>query len=171
MTTNKLYSATVVPKDGLGDTLKRLSLSHLTIYNHALEILRARPDIWQHDLQTQVVAFVEINNIPCLNMHAVRNELYYLYKKFRKQRTSQKHVTSIQYFTLILRNLKTGFAVLDETRTKLKFAGHDGYLELPAPMEEIHHTGKVFYMNLSYSTTADQFVLSLFEYDKLKPCK
>lgn len=165
----KIYCEIVQAKDGLDKTLKQCFLTHLTIYNHALELLKKNPQISYTDLREQVFLYVQKNKVAHLHIQPVQNEIYYLYKKFCKSgKYSQKLLSSIQYFTLIFKDYNNGITTLDESRTRLSFNDRDGYLELPSPLPKVTPDTAMLYLNLSYSAMENQFQLSVFAQMKVK---
>lgn len=161
----KIYNEVVQAKDGLDAILKKCFLTHLTIYNHSLELLKANPQMGYADLREQVFRYVEDNKVPHLHIQIVQNETYYQHKKFkRSSQFSQKLLSSIQYFTLILKDYTNGITTLDESRTKLSFNDRPGYLLLPKPLQPIKQgESATLYVNISYSSMENQFQLSIFE--------
>ena len=159
----KIYNATVQAKDGLEAILKKCFLTHLTIYNYSLEQLKDHPDMTYQDLRERVFQYVETNQIQHLHIQIVQNEIYYQYKKFKKSNSGQKLLSSIQYFTLILKDFNNGIIQLDESRTKLSFNDRVGHLLLSEPLPVITTPECVLYLNLSYSSMENQFQLSVFE--------
>lgn len=165
----KIYTSTVQAKEGLDAVLKKCFLTHLTIYNHALELLKADPHIQYVDLREQVFQYVQSNKVQHLHIQIVQNEIYYLHKKFHQGgQSNQKLLSSIQYFTLILRSFNNGIITLDSSRTRLSFNDWQGYLELPTPLPQIPDSGVTLYINLSYSAMENQFQLSVFQQAKVQ---
>lgn len=163
----KIYNEVIQAKDGLDSILKKCFLTHLTIYNHSLELLKENPCMSYADLREQVFRYVEDNKVPHLHIQAVQNEIYYLHKKFRQGRQSgQKLLSSIQYLTLILRDFNNGIITLDDTRTQLRSHDRNGYLQLPKPLPRICSGEITLYMNLSYSSMENQFQMSIFEQER-----
>lgn len=160
----KIYNEVVQAENGLDAILKKCFLTHLTIYNHSLELLKDNPQMSYTELREHVFRYVTENKVPNLHIQAVQNETYYLHKKFKRERQSgQKLLSSIQYLTLILRDYNNGITQLDSSRTKLTFHGHPGHLLLPRPLPEIQNSEATLYLNLSYSSMENQFQLSIFE--------
>ena len=165
----KIYTAIVQAQEGLDALLKKCFLTHLTIYNYSLQLLKDHPEMTYQELRENVFQYVANNHIQHLHIQIVQNEIYYQYKKFKKSNSGQKLLSSIQYFTLILKDFNNGIITLDETRTKLTFNDRPGYLLLPTPLP-LTKTGEVvLYLNLSYSSMENQFQLSIFE--QAKPAK
>lgn len=159
----KIYNEVATPKEGLDAILKKCLLTHLSIYNYSLEILKQQPGIPYASLREKVFQHIEANQILNLHIQAVQNELYYQYKKFKRGGCSQKLLSSIQYFTFLVKGFHNGLIQLDPTRTQLSFAGHQGYLELAKPLPLLETPDQPLYLNLSYSAMENQFVLSVFE--------
>jgi hypothetical protein len=160
----KIYNEVVQAKDGLDTILKKCFLTHLTIYNHSLELLKDNPQMNYAELREHVFRYVEENKVQNLHIQAVQNEIYYLHKKFKRDRQfGQKLLSSIQYLTLILKDFNNGITTLDATRTQLRFHDRPGYLELPKPLPQVQAGETTLYVNLSYSSMENQFQLSIFE--------
>lgn len=159
----KIYSATVQAMGGLDAILKKCFLTHLTIYNYSLEQLKEHPQMTYHELREKVFQYVQANQTPHLHIQIVQNEIYYQYKKFRKSNSGQKLLSSIQYFTLIVKDYNNGIIDLDESRTQLRFTAQPGYLQLATALPELNQYGGTLYLNLSYSAMENQFQLSVFE--------
>lgn len=166
MTTRKIYNHPVIPMEGLDPLLKKCFLTHLTIYNYSLELLKDNPQMSFQEIRERVFRYVEDNKIQHLHIQIVQNEIYYQYKKFRRNTSSQKLLSSIQYFTLIVKGFNNGIVTLDDSRTKLRFVDREGYLLLPEPLPDISCADTMVYLNLSYSSMENQFVLSIFEGEK-----
>jgi hypothetical protein len=158
----KIYNATVQVAGGLEAVLKKCFLTHLTIYNYSLEQLKEHPRVTYQELRESVFQYVEKNQIPHLHIQIVQNEIYYQYKKFKKSNSGQKLLSSIQYFTLIVKDFNNGIIQLDESRTQLRFTDRDGYLLLPEPLPVVTGGNTTLYLNLSYSAMENQFQLSVF---------
>ena len=160
----KIYTSIVKPQGGLEEVLKKCFLTHLTVYNHSLELLKNNPSISYPDLRESVFRYVTDNKIQHLHIQIIQNETYYQYKKFKRDNSySQKLLSSIQYFTLILKDYNNGITSVDPTRTKLYLVDQPGYLELPVPLPELKRKDTGLYLNLSYSAMENQFQLSIFE--------
>lgn len=163
MKSRKIYDEVVVPQDELDTVLKKCLLTHLGIYNYSLELLKQSPSITYPQLREQVFRYIEERKITYLHIQAVQNELYYQYKKFKRGACSQKLISSIQYFTFLVKGYNNGLIQVDETRTQLRFIGHPGHLVLSEPLPALDSPDQHLYVNLSYSSMENQFVLSVFE--------
>ncbi len=155
----KLYDEYVDVSETFHCELRRCFINHLIIYNKSLAILHDLPETSFNVFKKQVKKIITDSNLKPIIESALLNELYYQYKKFKRNIKIQKLITDIQYFTF----LTNGYSC-----KSLRFEGNQitfvdilGSVQLTTPLPDL--SGKLLYINFSYSNTENRYKLSLCE--------
>lgn len=160
MKANLLYSEYVKVTEDLDSALKKCFVNHLVIYNYGLNLLYHDPEMTFNNLKRSANSYTQQKNIsPILDL-AIYNELYYQFKKFKRNIKVQKLVTDIQYFTFLLKGYQCRCLEISEDKTSITFTGLPGVMKLSTPLPELNEED-VIYLNLSYSNQEDRYKLSL----------
>ena len=91
--------------DDIKKIIKEALRNHVILYNHSLELLNKNPQLELKELKKQVFAYAKEKNYYPIIKDSLSIELYYLYKKFKRNIKHQKLITDIQYLTFILLKL------------------------------------------------------------------
>lgn len=157
----KLYSEYIEVSNELDILLKRCFINHLVIYNHSLEQLLNDPELSFKKLTKIVTDYVSSKSLTPVLDSAYMNELYYQYKKFKRNIRIQKKVTDIQYFTFIAKGYKSKAIKYDELNKTLTIPELVGDIQLMSKLPDIG-TDDVVYLNLSYSNLEDKYRVSVY---------
>ena len=161
MRTNLLYSEYVKVTEDLDIALKKCFVNHLVIYNYGLNLLYHGPEMTFNNLKRSAITYIRQKNIsPVLDL-AIYNELYYQFKKFKRNIRVQKLVTAIQYFTFLLKGYQCKCLEISEDRSTITFIGLPGVMQLTTPLPELNEED-IIYLNLSYSNQEDRYKLSSY---------
>lgn len=159
--TNKLYDSEVFVSDESKKILKRVFVNHLLIYNHSLGLLYKSPELRFEVLSKKVVDYIHERTIEPVLRTAVHNEIYYQYKKFRKNVRVQKQLTDLQYFTFTVGSYNNSSFTVNEERNIITLTGTGIELELEHTLPE-EDGSRMLYFNISYSSMKDKFMLSVY---------
>jgi hypothetical protein len=157
----KLYSEYVDVSEELDKQLKRCFINHLVIYNYSLEQLLASPELNFKKLTKIVTEYVNSSKLTPVIDTAYMNELYYQYKKFKRNIRVQKKLTDIQYFTFITKQYKSKSIKYDTTENRIHVTELSGYIQLTEPLPRLNQDD-IIYLNLSYSNNEDRYRISIY---------
>ncbi len=161
MTTN-LYSQFVDVDQETDSFLKRSFLQHMSVYNQCLGLLRDDPEISFKNVKKYADNYVTTQQLTYVNKEALANELFYQFKKFKRNIRVQKLVTDIHYFTLIGKGNKFGKSVFQHGSKQIALTDIPGEIRLPEPLPYLDRE-ESYYLNISYSNREDKFKLTLFK--------
>lgn len=157
---NKIYDGELFIKEEDKKVLKRIFVNHLLIYNYSLGLLYDNPELRFELLSRKTVDHIKQEAISPILRAAVHNEIYYQYKKFRRNVKVQKQLTDLQYFTFTVTSYNNTSFTMNEELNKIKLLGVDLEMELENQLPKVGST-KMMYFNISYSSMKDKFMLSV----------
>ena len=160
---NKVYDETVMVGEELDSQLKKTLVNHLLVYNYCLNVMYKQPDIDFQALKKLASSYVEEKQLSPVLTSAMFNELYYQFKKFRKNVRIKKQLTDIQYLTFAVGGYENNNFTYKEDTKELKIHGLNGSIEIEKPLPSLTGPGSV-YVNLSYSNREDQYRLNVYKY-------
>lgn len=158
--TNKIYDGELFVKEEDKKVLKRIFVNHLLIYNYSLGLLYDNPELRFEVLSRKVVDHIKQENVSPILRAAVHNEIYYQYKKFRRNVKVQKQLTDLQYFTFTVTSYNNTSFTMNKELDKINILGVDLEMELESQLPELDSI-KMLYFNISYSSMIDKFMLSV----------
>ena len=158
--TNKIYDGELFVEEEDKKVLKRIFVNHLLIYNYSLGLLYDNPELRFEVLSRKVVDHIKQENVSPILRAAVHNEIYYQYKKFRRNVKVQKQLTDLQYFTFTVTSYNNTSFTMNKELDKINILGVDLEMELESQLPELGSI-KMLYFNISYSSMIDKFMLSV----------
>jgi len=158
----KIYDETITVDQDLDKALKRAFVNSLLIYNHCLSLLYKNPELSFHVLRRQAAKYIDEQKLYPIVTRAVYNEIYYQYKKFRKNVRVQKTLSSIQYFTFIINDYENVCFTVNEDRTEINIIELPGTIKLNKALPELTEEDKMVYVNLSFSTKDNAYRMNLY---------
>lgn len=158
---NKIYSEYVEVSPELDKQLKKSLINHLVIYNYSLSQLHTNPEITFKNLMKSVHTYIDIRKMSPVILLALMNEIYYQFKKFKRNIRMQKLVTDIQYFTFIGKIPNCNNLKIDLDKNTIKIDEFSGEISLTKPLPEVDKDLNVYY-NISYSNTEDRYKLTIY---------
>lgn len=163
MSNVKLYSGDIEVSKRDTKILKRIFVNHLLIYNYSLSVLFNAPEMRFETLNKKVIEYIAEKDIKPILKTAVHNEIYYQFKKFKRNVRVQKHLTDLQYFTFVVSSYNNNSFNVNEERNCIYLNGLDTGVELKLH-DSLPEQGesKTLYFNISYSSLEDRFMLSLY---------
>ena len=162
MSNKNLYSEYIHVSADLDEALKRCFMNHLVLYNYSLSLLYDKPYSSFKDIMKQVDARIEEKNTTPIIHIALMNELYYQYKKFKRNIRVQKLVTDIQYFTFFSNGYNCRSMDVSEDRKSITLNDLPGVITLDKPLPELNDE-EVVYINISYSNAEDKYKISMYK--------
>lgn len=160
MRTN-LYNEDVEITPDLDAILKKCFVNHLLVYNQALSYLHEDSEMTFKGLKKEIQKYITERELTPIIEIALLNEIYYQYKKFKRNVKIQKLITDIQYFTFLCKGYSTRSLIVSEDRLSVKFEGFPGEIKLkkalPVASEE-----NTFYVNLSFSNIENKYKISIY---------
>lgn len=160
---NKIYDEEVVVTSPLDALLKKTMVNHLLIYNHCLNTLYKDPEIDFMTLKRIANSYIEEKNLAPVIGSAMFNELYYQFKKFRKNVRIRKQLTDIQYLTFTVGGFDNNNFTYKTDTKEIKLHGLEGSIQLEKPLPEMDGPSSI-YVNLSYSNREDNYRLNVYKY-------
>ena len=157
-----IYNEYVVVTSDLDVTLKKCFMNHLVIYNHSLGILYNNSEMNFKSLMKSVSSYITEKSITPILQLPLMSELYYQYKKFKRNIRIQKLVTDIQYFTFLCNGYECKNLLFNKEKDRIQIQGFTGQIELSKPLPSIS-TDQAIYLNLSYSNIEDKYKLSVYK--------
>lgn len=159
---NSLYNEYVQITPELDTVLKKCFVNHLLLYNQALTYLYKDEELSFKNLKKQILVYISEKNIKPIIDIALYNEIYYQYKKFKRNIKIQKLITDIQYFTFLCKNYVSKALIVSEDRKSIKFEDFEGQIllnkELPTVDEE-----DLIYINISFSNIENKYMISVYK--------
>lgn len=158
---NNLYNEYVDITPDLDAVLKKCFINHLLVYNQALSFLHKDEELTFKNLKKQIIKYISEKQLSPIIEIALFNEIYYQFKKFKRNVRIQKLITDIQYFTFLCKGYSTRSLLVSEDRMKITFDGFPGEItmkkELPTISEE-----ESLYVNLSFSNIENKYMISIY---------
>jgi hypothetical protein len=133
----------------------------MLLYNQALEYLHNDEELTFKSLKKQIIANLREKQLSPVIEIALFNELYYQYKKFKRNVKIQKLITDVQYFTFLSKGYITRSLVVSEDRKTITFEGFEGSVNLQKELPEISEE-ESFYINISFSNIENKYMISLY---------
>lgn len=158
----KIYDEEVEVDQDLDKNLKRAFVNSLLVYNHCLSLLYKNPELTFNTLRKKAVRYVEEQKLYPIITRAMYNEVYYQYKKFRRNVRVQKTLSNIQYFTFIINDYENVCFTVNKERTEINLIELPGAIKLKVPLPELTEDDKMIYVNLSFSTKDNAYRMSMF---------
>lgn len=159
---NNLYNEYVNVTDNLSVTLKHCFVNHLIVYNKALAFLYDNEELTFKGLKKLIVKYLIEKNLNPIIEVALHNEIYYQYKKFKRNIKIQKLITDIQYFTFLCKGYSTKSIIVSDDRKTIKFEGFEGEISLDKELPLVSEDTLV-YVNLSFSNIENKFMISIYK--------
>lgn len=160
---NKVYDHPVEITEDLDTSLKKVMLNHLLVYNYCLDLLYKQPEVDFQTLKRLANAYIEEKGLSPVITSAMFNELYYQFKKFRKNVRIKKQLTDIQYLTFTVGGYENNNFIYHQDKKELSINGLEGKVQLTEPLPKLSGSGAV-YVNLSYSNREDRYKLNVYKY-------
>jgi hypothetical protein len=107
-----------------------------------------------------VVSYIEEKHLTPVIHTALMNELYYQYKKFKRNIRMQKLVSDIQYFTILSKGYVNPTLHFDLPNNTITVESFPGIIKLNKPLPQLLDGG-VIYVNFSYSGDEDKYKMSI----------
>ena len=161
MKNNNLYKGEINVSTELDEFLRSCFLNHLVIYNYFLEVLNKNPEFSYKVLKEKCFEYIVEKNITQYLGSPLFNELYYLFKKFKKNNKSAKALTDIHYITFFVTGYNNKNFSKDGNLIILKDA--PGAITLLEELPEIDYTKGMIYFNISYSNNESKYRLSIYQ--------
>lgn len=141
----------------LKNKLTRIFNMHTILYNYALGLYEADPEIQLADKLTKLNEYIAEHNITDYIHCALMLEMYYQHRKAKREIFKEKLLTDIGYLSFNSDGL-----TLSEDGKSLHIEGLEEDIRLETTMDtELFRNKK--YINLSYSFNQDSFKLALFQ--------
>jgi len=156
-----IYNEYVIVTDDLNKTLKKCFMNHLVVYNYSLGILYENPETVFNSLIKTVTRYIKDKKIEPIIFQPLTNEIYYQYKKFKRNIRVQKLITDIQYFTFLSNGNKCKNLLINNEEMYISINNFEGKILLDKPLPEILENS-ITYINLSYSNMEDRYKLSIY---------
>lgn len=158
---NNLYNEFVEITPDLDAVLKKCFVNHLLVYNQALSFLHDNEELTFKNLKKMIVKYIAERKLSPIIEIALFNEIYYQYKKFKRNVKIQKLITDIQYFTFLCKGYSTRSLIISDDRTTVKFDGFPGQIELKKELPTINED-EALYVNLSFSNIENKYMISIY---------
>lgn len=159
---NNLYNEDVEITPDLDVILKRCFVNHLLVYNQALSFLHKNDELTFKDLKKQIVKYIAEKKLAPVIEIALFNEIYYQYKKFKRNVKIQKLITDIQYFTFLCKGYTGRSLIVSDDRMKITFEGFAGEIQLKKELPVMAADDPV-YVNLSFSNIENKYRMSIYK--------
>lgn len=167
MMRNNLYNEYVDISPDLDAVLKKCFVNHLLVYNQALSFLHKDEELTFKGLKKQIIKYIGEKQLSPIIEIALFNEIYYQFKKFKRNVKIQKLITDIQYFTFLCKGYSTRSITVSADRKTVTFDGFPGQItlkkELPVVGEE-----EPLYVNLSFSNIENKYMISIYRSSDMK---
>lgn len=158
----KIYDEKVKVAPDLDKALKRAFVNNLLVYNHCLGLLYKNPELTFPALRRLASTYIDQQKLYPIITRAVYNEIYYQYKKFRRNVRVQKTLTNIQYFTFIINDYDNVCFTVNKDRTEINLIELPGAIMLDTPLPELTKNDVMVYVNLSFSTKDNEYRLNMY---------
>ena len=159
---SKIYDEKVIVDSDLDKSLKRAFLNNLLVYNHCLGLLYKNPELTFQALRRLATKYIEEQKLYPIITRAVYNEIYYQYKKFRKNVRVQKTLSNIQYFTFIINDYDNVCFTVNEDRTEINLIELPGTIKLEKPLPVLTKDDAMVYVNFSFSTKDNAYRINMY---------
>jgi len=160
---NSLYSEYVDVTPDLDKMLKKCFVNHLLVYNQALSFLYQDETLTFKNLKRLINDYISEKKLSPINDTTLYNEIYYQYKKFRRNIRIQKLITDIQYFTFLSRGYRTRGLIISNDRKVIYFKGFPGRINLNKELPEISKEDLI-YINISFSNIENRYRISIYKF-------
>jgi hypothetical protein len=131
------------------------------VYNQALSYLHEDGEMTFKGLKKEINKYIAERKLTPIIEIALLNEIYYQYKKFKRNVKIQKLITDIQYFTFLCKGYSTRSLIVSDDKMTVKFEGFPGEVnlkkELPAITDDC-----TLYVNLSFSNIENKYKISIY---------
>lgn len=158
---NNLYNEYVDISPDLDTKLKKCFVNHMLLYNQALDYLHKNEELTFKSLKKQIINHLKDKQLTPIIEIALFNELYYQYKKFKRNVRIQKLITDVQYFSFLSKGYTTRSLVVNEDRKSITFEGFEGSIHLDKELPKINEE-ESFYINLSFSNIENRYMISIY---------
>jgi len=158
---NNLYTEYVDITPDLDAILKKCFVNHLLVYNQALAFLYENEELTFKNLKKMIVAYIGERKLSPIIEIALYNEIYYQYKKFKRNIKIQKLITDIQYFTFLCKGYTTKSLTVSDDRKTIRFDDFAGHIELKKELPPVTDE-ELIYMNLSFSNIENKYMISIY---------
>ena len=162
MRTNLYNEDVEVITPDLDVILKRCFVNHLLVYNQALSYLHKDEELTFKDLKKQIVKYIAEKKLAPVIEIALFNEIYYQYKKFKRNVKIQKLITDIQYFTFLCKGYTGRSLIVSDDRMTVRFEGFPGEIKLKKELPTIG-VEEPLYVNLSFSNIENKYKISIYK--------
>lgn len=156
----KLYDEYVEVNGELRDYLKDVMSNHVHIYNLGLNLLKNNPNLTFDQLKKQVRELIAEGSYQVYIEPILFNEMYYLFKRFKKNEATKKKVSGVGYLSFHTTRYTNELFVHNSFVDEFTMRNKEGCIKLPKALPKLQH-GKV-YLNLSYGGDTEKFKLSVF---------
>lgn len=160
MTKSKIYDEYVHVSKDMDETLKRCLVNHMLVYNYSLQKLYDNPEVTFKSVLKDTINHTNFKGIAPIIHIALMNELYYQYKKFKRNIRVQKLITDLHYFTFISIGYASKNLEVNADRTVVKIKDVPGELICDEPLPRIEDD-TLIYFNISYSNAEDRYKVSI----------
>lgn len=158
---NNIYNHDVDISPDLDTILKKCFVNHLLVYNQALTFLHRDGELTFKSLKKEIVKYIAERKLSLIIEIALYNEIYYQYKKFKRNVKIQKLITDIQYFTFLCKGYTARSLIVSDDRMSVKFEGFPGEITLKEQLPVIAEEEMV-YLNLSFSNIENKYMISIY---------
>ena len=156
----KLYIGEAVVSEESRTTLKALFENHLHIYNYALDQLSKNPEIKFQLFGSLVGKYIEQEQLFPVLKPAIHNELFYQYKKFRRNVKVKREKTDIQYVTATITGYSNNSLTFEDYLMTISLLGLNCSLTVSKSLPRLE-PNKLYYYNISYSSLTDSFIVTV----------
>lgn len=164
----KIYDAPIKVTPELDGQLRKTLVNHLLIYNHCLEILYRKPETEYRHIKKLATTYVEEAGLSPVIWPAAHNELYYQYKKFRKNVRFRKLIKDTQYLTFLVAGYNNHNLQYNAQEQTLQIKELEGKILLEEPLPETDGSTPL-YINISYGGLEGRYRLNVYKFDTVKP--
>lgn len=158
----KVYDEPVTVNQQVDLTLKRAFVNHLLVYNYCLHLLYKEPETPFHILKRYAATYIQDKKLSPIVESAMYNEIYYQFKKFRRNVKIQKHLNDIQYFTFTVGSYQNNNFTVNKEFTQIEIKGIPGIVQLEKPLPDLGEGNVLVYINLSYSNQENSYRLNIY---------
>lgn len=156
----KIYETSVNISDEDKKVLKKVLLNHLLVYNYSLGLLYNNSEERFEKVSKLSSDFITEKDLLVLKT-AVHNELYYQFKKFKRNVKVQKNITDIQYVTFTVNSYENTSFTVAEDKMSITLTGPETVLNLEKELPDVDGLN-MLYFNISYSSIEDRFILNIY---------
>lgn len=157
----KIWEGKVTASEEEIKIVKRILINHVLLYNYNLRLYNKDPYQRLESITSKTFKYAKVKCISPIIEPAIHNELYYQYKKLRKNVKLQKQFTDVQYITLVSRELDNTMFSLNKEGTEFVIKSNDLVFHLEEPAIIDNPEKSLLYFNLSYSPSEESFRLNI----------